>query len=70
MSIIEQKQPSLQEEFIEHVQSLSDIREVLKKDILRQLENRGSSDSTVSNLVNPVESVLPKESFQNFVVIG
>ncbi len=70
MSKIELNQGNLQEDFLEHVQNLDDIRQPLKNDILRQLQNKGNADSYFSNLLNSVESVLPKESFQNFVVIG
>jgi hypothetical protein len=64
------KPTNLQQDFLEHVQDLENIRGVLKKDILRQLENRGNTNSSFSNLVNSVESVLPKEYFQNFITIG
>jgi hypothetical protein len=64
------KETNLQERFLEYVASLESIKEVLKKDILTQLQNKGESGSCFSNLVNSVKSVLPKESFQNFVVIG
>jgi hypothetical protein len=70
MSKLVQEQSNLQCEFLEHVLNLGSIKDFLKKDILRQLENRSNPDSSFTNLINSVESVLSKSSFQNFMIIG